>query len=132
MPKRLLTAVATAVLLVPILSACGSGSEKPAEAKTLTYWASNQGSSLEADKQILQPELDKFERQTGIDNAVGRCMRQIAPDHEEHWFRVYGHVAETGQSMRFENNADALGRVFDAVSDHLISAHPEMEIRPRR
>jgi hypothetical protein len=23
----------------------------------------------------------------------------------------------------------ALGRVFDAVSDHLISAHPEMEIR---
>lgn len=69
MPKRLLTAVTTAVLLAPILSACGS-SETPAQPKTLTYWASNQGSSLEADKQILQPELDKFERQTGIKVTV--------------------------------------------------------------
>ena len=34
--------------------------------QTLTYWASNQGASLEADKQILQPELEKFEQQTGI------------------------------------------------------------------
>ena len=70
MPKRLVTAVAAAVLLAPVLSAC-SGSENPAEApKTLTYWASNQGASLEADKQILQPELDKFERQTGIKVTV--------------------------------------------------------------
>jgi multiple sugar transport system substrate-binding protein len=68
--KRLLTAVATAVLLAPLLSAC-DGSADPANApKTLTYWASNQGASLEADKQILQPELDKFERQTGIKVTV--------------------------------------------------------------
>jgi len=67
--KRLLTAVAAAVLLAPLLSACGS--DEPAAApKTLTYWASNQGASLEADKQILQPELDKFERQTGIKVTV--------------------------------------------------------------
>jgi multiple sugar transport system substrate-binding protein len=57
------------MLLAPLLSACGS--DEPAAApKTLTYWASNQGASLEADKQILQPELDKFERQTGIKVTV--------------------------------------------------------------
>jgi multiple sugar transport system substrate-binding protein len=68
--KRLVAAVATAVLMTPLLSACG-GSDNPASApRTLTYWASNQGASLEADKQILQPELDKFERQTGIKVTV--------------------------------------------------------------
>ncbi|MFI2642075.1 ABC transporter substrate-binding protein [Streptomyces sp. NPDC018610] len=51
-------------------TACGGGSstgggsnDKP---KTLTYWASNQGASIEVDKKVLQPELDKFEKQTGI------------------------------------------------------------------
>jgi signal transduction histidine kinase len=30
-----------------------------------------------------------FERQTGIKNAAGRRMREIAPQHEEHWFEIY-------------------------------------------
>ncbi|MGV9246257.1 ABC transporter substrate-binding protein [Streptomyces sp. NPDC003710] len=51
-------------------SACGGGSQTGGEAgdspKTLTYWASNQGASIEVDKKVLQPELDKFEKQTGI------------------------------------------------------------------
>ncbi len=51
-------------------TACGGG-PRPGDgsndsAKTLTYWASNQGTSLDNDKQVLQPELDKFEQQTGI------------------------------------------------------------------
>ncbi|BCB78808.1 hypothetical protein Pflav_052180 [Phytohabitans flavus] len=33
---------------------------------TLTYWASNQGASLDNDKAILTPELEKFTQQTGI------------------------------------------------------------------
>ncbi|MGV9451708.1 ABC transporter substrate-binding protein [Streptomyces sp. NPDC003635] len=52
------------------VAACGGGSSDSegsnAEPKTLTYWASNQGKSIEADKEVLQPELDKFEKQTGI------------------------------------------------------------------
>ncbi|MEO3926976.1 sugar ABC transporter substrate-binding protein [Micromonosporaceae bacterium B7E4] len=49
------------------LAACGdSGGSSEGAAKTLTYWASNQGASIEFDKQTLQPELDKFEQQTGI------------------------------------------------------------------
>ena len=33
---------------------------------TLTYWASDQGTSLDNDKQVLAPALAKFQKQTGI------------------------------------------------------------------
>ena len=41
-------------------------------------------------------------------------MREIAPQHEEHWFEIYGSIALTGKPMRFEmkpNNSDA-GMMF--------------------
>jgi multiple sugar transport system substrate-binding protein len=51
-------------------TACGGGSSTGGGSndspKTLTYWASNQGASIEVDKKVLQPELDKFQKQTGI------------------------------------------------------------------
>ena len=37
-----------------------------------------------------------FERQTGLHGAVGRRMRELAPDHEDTWFRIYGDVARSG------------------------------------
>lgn len=49
-----------------------------------------------------------FEAQTGLHDAVGRMMRELAPQHEEHWFQIYGRVALTGQSERFEQHAAAL------------------------
>lgn len=69
--RHLFATLASAALLVPVLAGCGSsndssGSSAGGAPKTLTYWASNQGASLEQDKQVLQPELDKFEKQTGI------------------------------------------------------------------
>ena len=57
-----------------------------------------------------------FEKQTGISNAVGRRMREIAPAHEEHWFQIYGQIALTGESRRFENPANALGRFYDVYA----------------
>ncbi|MFD2419390.1 ABC transporter substrate-binding protein [Amycolatopsis pigmentata] len=51
-------------LIVGVVTACSSSSS--GDGKTLTYWASNQSTSLDADRKILQPELDKFEKQTGI------------------------------------------------------------------
>ena len=54
-----------------------------------------------------------FEAQTGIQGAAGRLMRDIAPGHEQHWFDLYGRVASTGESARFENEAEALGRWYD-------------------
>jgi PAS domain S-box-containing protein len=60
-----------------------------------------------------------FEKQTGISNAVGRRMREIAPAHEEHWYQIYGQVALTGESRRFENPAVALGRFYDVYAFRL-------------
>ncbi|MGW2054714.1 ABC transporter substrate-binding protein [Streptomyces sp. NPDC001840] len=64
---------AAAVAIVSALTAvtgCGGGSSSDGGSnespKTLTYWASNQGPNIEADKKILTPELKKFEEQTGI------------------------------------------------------------------
>ena len=57
-----------------------------------------------------------FEKQTGISNAVGRRMREIAPAHEEHWFQIYGQIALTGEPRKFENPAVALGRFYDVCA----------------
>ncbi|MER7956716.1 extracellular solute-binding protein [Streptomyces sp. NPDC096030] len=70
--RRIRAAVTGAVTLSLVLTAaaCGGGtsdgSGSNSQPKTLTYWASNQGSSIEVDKKVLQPELDRFERETGI------------------------------------------------------------------
>ena len=54
-----------------------------------------------------------FERQTGVKDATGKKMRDIAPDHEDSWFEIYGRVAATGEPVRFSNEAKALGRWFE-------------------
>ena len=57
-----------------------------------------------------------FERQTGITDARGRLMREIAPGHEQHWFDIYGRIALTGETLRFENPAAALQRYFEVCA----------------
>ncbi|MDL4818496.1 ABC transporter substrate-binding protein [Actinomadura opuntiae] len=60
------TAAVTAVAL-GVLAGCGGGSGGGnSDPKTLTYWASNQGADLSVDKKVLEPEIRKFEQQTGI------------------------------------------------------------------
>ncbi|MGH8888612.1 MAG: extracellular solute-binding protein [Acidothermaceae bacterium] len=79
-----IAATATAVLMLAPLAACssssgskgsprgpsassaGGGNPSADAGTTLTYWASNQGTSLDNDKQVLTPELAKFTAQTGI------------------------------------------------------------------
>jgi PAS domain S-box-containing protein len=57
-----------------------------------------------------------FEKQTGIKDAQGRRMREIAPHHEEHWFEIYGRIALTGEPVRFENQAAQLHRWYDVYA----------------
>jgi PAS domain S-box-containing protein len=57
-----------------------------------------------------------FERQTGIKDARGRLMREIAPKHEQHWFDIYGRIALTGETLRFENPAAALHRYYEVCA----------------
>ncbi|MEK6279301.1 MAG: PAS domain S-box protein [Acidobacteriota bacterium] len=57
-----------------------------------------------------------FEKQTGITDAKGKRMREIAPQHEEHWFDTYGKIALTGEPARFENRAEQLHRWYDVYA----------------
>ncbi|MFD9749423.1 ABC transporter substrate-binding protein [[Kitasatospora] papulosa] len=67
---RAAAAITLAVSVVAGVTGCGGGTSSDGGSnespKTLTYWASNQGPSIEADKKILAPELKKFEKETGI------------------------------------------------------------------
>lgn len=63
-----ITAVVAGVLAAA-LTACGGGTPSSGgntHPTTLTYWASDQGSSIQNDYQVLNPELQKFQQQTGI------------------------------------------------------------------
>jgi PAS domain S-box-containing protein len=57
-----------------------------------------------------------FERHTGLAAAQGKRMRELAPAHEDHWFEIYGHVARTGEPIRFEQRAEQLGRWYDVYA----------------
>lgn len=57
-----------------------------------------------------------FEKQTGLHDAKGRLMRDLAPNHESYWFEIYGKIALTGEIMRFENEAKALNRWFEVIA----------------
>jgi len=57
-----------------------------------------------------------FERQTGLRDALGRRMRELAPQHEAHWFETYGRIALTGEPERFQNRAEQLHRTYDVYA----------------
>jgi multiple sugar transport system substrate-binding protein len=67
---RTFAAAAAIAALAITATGCSGGTSNSgatnAGGKTLTYWASNQGTSLDNDKQVLTPELQKFQDQTGI------------------------------------------------------------------
>lgn len=54
-----------------------------------------------------------FVHQTDLVHAVGRWMREIAPNHEQRWFDLYGCVALTGDPARFEEEAAEFGRWYE-------------------
>ena len=57
-----------------------------------------------------------FAEQTGIADAEGKLMRDLAPDHEEYWFEYYGKIALTGEPMRFVSQAKALNRWYNVYA----------------
>jgi len=57
-----------------------------------------------------------FEQQTGLVNATGRTIKELAPRLEQHWFDIYGEIARTGRPTRFEQRAEQLHRWFDAYA----------------
>ncbi|MFP2931514.1 PAS domain S-box protein, partial [Pyxidicoccus sp. 3LG] len=68
---------------------------------------------------------EAFEEHTGLRNAVGRTARELVPDLDESWFRLYGQVALTGETARFENHAPAMGdRWFEVYASRV--GRPEL------
>lgn len=57
-----------------------------------------------------------FVNQTGLEQALGRTIREMVPDHDEHWFELYGKVAQTGEAIRFEETAAAMHRHYDVFA----------------
>ena len=57
-----------------------------------------------------------FEKHTGLLQALGKTIREMVPDHDAHWFELYGEVARTGAATRFENPARAMGRHYDVFA----------------
>ena len=55
-----------------------------------------------------------FERQTGLQDVVGRTAKEQVPELEAGWFQVYGRVATTGDPVRFVHDARSMeGRWFN-------------------
>lgn len=55
-----------------------------------------------------------FEKHNGLTNATGKTIRELAPNIEPKWMEYYARVAETGESLRFEEDSPTLGgRTFD-------------------
>jgi signal transduction histidine kinase/ActR/RegA family two-component response regulator len=68
---------------------------------------------------------DAFLRHTGLPHPVGRTARELVPELDESWFRLYGRVAKTGEPARFENKAPAMdGRWFDVFASRV--GEPEL------
>jgi PAS domain S-box-containing protein len=57
-----------------------------------------------------------FENQTGMQEVVGRTMRELRPNHEDYWFQTYGEVALTGTPIRFQARAASLNRWYDVFA----------------
>ena len=57
-----------------------------------------------------------FEKQTGLQNALGKTALDLMPQLESHWFKTYEDVAKTGEPIRFENEAKALNRWYDVYA----------------
>jgi PAS domain S-box-containing protein len=54
-----------------------------------------------------------FDRQTGKTNVQGKTVREIAPQHEDYWFKIYGNIALTGESVQFSNYAEEFQRWYE-------------------
>jgi PAS domain S-box-containing protein len=54
-----------------------------------------------------------FETQTGMHDAQGKLMRELAPDLEAHWFEILARVALAGVPVRLLNEARELNKWYE-------------------
>ncbi len=59
-----------------------------------------------------------FEALTGLqpERIIGQTVLSVLPDLEPDWVEIYSNVALTGQPVRFERYAAALGRYYEVIA----------------
>ncbi len=62
---------------------------------------------------------EAFAMHTGMQDAVGRTISELAPGHEDYWYGIYDRVANTGEATRFVQEAKAMKRWFDVYASRL-------------
>ena len=61
-----------------------------------------------------------FIKQSGLNEALGKRMSELAPNLDVEWYEIYGKVVTTGQSVRFIKQAKELeNRWFDVYAFRL-------------
>jgi PAS domain S-box-containing protein len=65
-----------------------------------------------------------FEKHTGFTQPVGKRMRELEPDIEQHWIDAYARIALSGTAERFESQSVALERWFDVFAFPIGEAAP--------
>lgn len=57
-----------------------------------------------------------FVEHTGLNDPVGKRIRDMQPDIEDHWVEIYGRIALSGVAERFESESSAMGRWYDVFA----------------
>lgn len=57
-----------------------------------------------------------FEQMTGLIDAEGKTALELVPDLEPTWVEKYARVGLGGETLRFEQGSEAMGRWFDVFS----------------
>jgi PAS domain S-box-containing protein len=61
-----------------------------------------------------------FEEHSGLHDAVGHTARELVPGLDEQWFETYGRIAQSGEPLRFVQEAPAMeSRWFDVYAFRL-------------
>jgi PAS domain S-box-containing protein len=58
----------------------------------------------------------KFEEMTGLTSPVGKTALELVPELEWEWIEKYSRVALGGETLRFEQGSEAMGRWFDVFA----------------
>jgi len=57
-----------------------------------------------------------FEKQTGLQDVVGRTALELVPGLEAEWIEAYGRIAATGEPQRFTQEVRELGRWYEVYA----------------
>jgi PAS domain S-box-containing protein len=63
-----------------------------------------------------------FERQSGLQDMVGKRARDLLPELEQKWFDLYGEVVLSGRSANFIEESPIMGRWFEVFATRLGNA----------